>query len=1135
MSTSRSNRRAHSSSPGPASRAPPRAAAATSFSATPPVLDAPDVHVATPSPSWKYNTVPLGASTMASTIGSESVEPERITRTVTADQAIKITSLKTDNVPKFTDPGKVHEWKACIELWVMQLDLSVIVKLPFREGRDIWRDAYKRAHPAESRDYIDNQFHGLHSRVYALIMAAVIPVTGTTFAAEVARLSPIDTDANFLFNHILRTYAKGALYTAYEQFSVITNMPSTVKRDEHPVSVKQRLVQAAQHLDAASATLPDSVMTFVALQCIPASLHTLKTQILGEPKLPSFDEVFNRWVSVYDGALNDASNTYRSRRYEGAHTLHASPSHKPRGAQYSSGRPWPSTGFGGGTPSRRNAEDANGRRTRTPSAGPGYHHQHRGADSAGRHNTVSQRRRHGERDSDTDVEESDLHLVLFDSTSCETDRLSATATPTPPVHRGAHNTLTQSAPTIELNAAMLSPGPMACPDKAVWILDSGSSRHITPHRSLLTDMRPLDKPIHITCALQRGSTVSDQGTAQLGSGIFLHDVCYSKDLTTSLISVSQILKPGSKMRITFKHDEAILYTDRGDARVTFKRVGGHYVYRCNTASADNSTVSSGIVLQSPAKSTTQRRRHMPPASGKKAAVASNEIQSQRAHERHTKSPAGPEFARPPAHFVGAVYESDSPECTDTSESDADTSVDCESDEQTQAESALGTASGHSQSLVELWHARFAHPSPAVLKLLNAVHKLDLPRLPQRSHGDTADCVCTTCVVTKSHRRAIGNHAPAHHRPTRPLELVSADLIGPVSTKSAKSTVRVPSMGGNLYSLHIIDGYSRYAVVVLLPSKSHAAAALVKVLTQLSVYTGLNVRQLHTDGGTEFVNSVVADHCVTHGIKHTVTTVDHPEHNGQAERLNRTLVTKARSILAHAGLPVALWGEALMYAAHVYNATPSSAHPSTTPAHLLTGKPPSLRNIRVFGCNAYTWVHPNKRGKFDRTAQPGVYVGYDDTKNAYRILDVHTRSIISTRDVTLDETKFTFASQLLAQRQAAAQSSHTARSDNRTAKRTSSSFNDNNPSNSDESVSDSDETRSCMSNSGSSDYDSDVDDPAILFDIEEEQSNMPLILQDDYDSESERKYASDAEFESDAGCITATHCQPIPTSKANRDL
>ena len=49
----------------------------------------------------------------------------------------------------------------------------------------------------------------------------------------------------------------------------------------------------------------------------------------------------------------------------------------------------------------------------------------------------------------------------------------------------------------------------------------------------------------------------------------------------------------------------------------------------------------------------------------------------------------------------------------------------------------------------------------------------------------------------------------------------------------------------------------------------------------------------------------------------------PEQNGSAERMNRTLVEAAHSMMFHAGMPKQFWGEAIHTAAYVHNRSPTS--------------------------------------------------------------------------------------------------------------------------------------------------------------------------------------------------------------------
>lgn len=56
----------------------------------------------------------------------------------------------------------------------------------------------------------------------------------------------------------------------------------------------------------------------------------------------------------------------------------------------------------------------------------------------------------------------------------------------------------------------------------------------------------------------------------------------------------------------------------------------------------------------------------------------------------------------------------------------------------------------------------------------------------------------------------------------------------------------------------------------------------------------------------------------------------PQQNGTAERVNRTLMDMARSMLQYAGLPNSFWGDALLHAAWVKNRIPCLKLKGITP-------------------------------------------------------------------------------------------------------------------------------------------------------------------------------------------------------------
>ena len=66
----------------------------------------------------------------------------------------------------------------------------------------------------------------------------------------------------------------------------------------------------------------------------------------------------------------------------------------------------------------------------------------------------------------------------------------------------------------------------------------------------------------------------------------------------------------------------------------------------------------------------------------------------------------------------------------------------------------------------------------------------------------------------------------------------------------------------------------------------------------------------------------------------------PQHNGVAERMNKTLMEKERSMLSGVGLGQELWAEAVSTTCYLVNRSPSSVLDDTTPHEVWSGKKPS---------------------------------------------------------------------------------------------------------------------------------------------------------------------------------------------------
>ncbi|KAL5733960.1 hypothetical protein ACOSP7_031821 [Xanthoceras sorbifolium] len=128
----------------------------------------------------------------------------------------------------------------------------------------------------------------------------------------------------------------------------------------------------------------------------------------------------------------------------------------------------------------------------------------------------------------------------------------------------------------------------------------------------------------------------------------------------------------------------------------------------------------------------------------------------------------------------------------------------------------------------------------------------------------------------------------------------------------------------------------------------------------------------------------------------------PQQNGVAERMNRTLNERARSMRLHAGLPKMLWAEAVNTAAYLINHGPSVPLDGGIPEEVWSGKEVNISHLRVFGCISYVHIDSAERSKFDAKSNKCVFVGYGGDEFGYRFWDYENRKIIRSRDVIFNE-------------------------------------------------------------------------------------------------------------------------------------
>ena len=130
--------------------------------------------------------------------------------------------------------------------------------------------------------------------------------------------------------------------------------------------------------------------------------------------------------------------------------------------------------------------------------------------------------------------------------------------------------------------------------------------------------------------------------------------------------------------------------------------------------------------------------------------------------------------------------------------------------------------------------------------------------------------------------------------------------------------------------------------------------------------------LRSDRGGEYLDTEFKDHLIEHDIVSQLTAPGTPQQNGVVERRNRTMLDMVRSMISYSSLPLSFWGYALQTAVYILNVVPSMSI-QHTPLELWSGRKPSLRHIRIWGCTVH--VLKGKTGKLEPRTEVCLFVGY----------------------------------------------------------------------------------------------------------------------------------------------------------------
>jgi len=265
-----------------------------------------------------------------------------------------------------------------------------------------------------------------------------------------------------------------------------------------------------------------------------------------------------------------------------------------------------------------------------------------------------------------------------------------------------------------------------------------------------------------------------------------------------------------------------------------------------------------------------------------------------------------------------------------------------------------------QATAQVWHQRLGHVHPERLRKLGIPHRMTN--------------TCKTCIENKQSATKFRSKSYNYE----PLDLLYMDVVGPIHPATP---------AGQRYYLSVLDHATKTCMVYLMEDKGQTGnyARLAINTIERTAGRSKKVKAIRTDQGQEFLGRKLADFLSERGIEHERTAGYAPQQN-DAERLHRDIREHASSMLNATNLPKKYWGEAVRAYAHVRNRLPPShRNEDRSPLELLSGNKPSIKHLRVFGCEAWVLKPTAKQtGKFEPRSERGIFIGYENS-TTYRIL------------------------------------------------------------------------------------------------------------------------------------------------------
>ncbi|CAG4970927.1 unnamed protein product [Colias eurytheme] len=288
---------------------------------------------------------------------------------------------------------------------------------------------------------------------------------------------------------------------------------------------------------------------------------------------------------------------------------------------------------------------------------------------------------------------------------------------------------------------------------------------------------------------------------------------------------------------------------------------------------------------------------------------------------------------------------------------------------------------------ETWHRRMGHINS------NSLNKMRNGAVDGILYPDMAEIDKTSCVICCKGKQTRLPFQLSSSKTKDLLELIHSDVAGPMENLS---------IGGSRYYVLFVDDFSKMAFVYFMKAKSEVFKYFVEFQSMVEKQKDRKIKILRTDNGGEFCGQEFEKYLKKQGIVHQRTNAYTPEQNGLCERMNRSIVEKARCLIFDADLDKKFWSEAVNTSVYLRNRSVVTGLNNRTPYEVWTGQKPNLSHLRIFGSKVMVHVPKQRRLKWDEKAKQLILVGYAENIKGYRVYDKKSNTVTTSRDIVIME-------------------------------------------------------------------------------------------------------------------------------------